>query len=94
MNRAGFVNYWNFGETIYEFAQGRLLLRGSNGSGKSISTVSILPLLLDGNTSARRLDPFGSADRKIENYLLGEPGVDEKEDETGYLFLEYKKGNE
>lgn len=94
MNRAGFVNYWNFGETIYEFSHGKLLLRGSNGSGKSISTASFLPLLLDGNTSARRLDPLGSADRKIEDYLLGEPGVNEKEDETGYLFLEYKKGDE
>ena len=40
--------------------KGRMLLRGSNGSGKSVTMQSVVPLLLDGNMSPERLDPFGS----------------------------------
>ena len=35
-----------------------------------------------------RLDPFGSSDRRMEYYFLGEEG---KEESTGYLFLEFWK---
>ena len=34
INRAGLVNFWYYDEEIFEFSNGRLLLRGSNGSGK------------------------------------------------------------
>ena len=37
MNRIGFVNFWLYDEEDFEFADGRLLLRGQNGSGKSIT---------------------------------------------------------
>ena len=33
---------------------------------------SVVPLLLDGNMSPERLDPFGSRDRKMSSYLLEE----------------------
>ena len=35
MYRAGLVNFWYYDEEEFHFADGKLLLRGSNGSGKS-----------------------------------------------------------
>ncbi|MDO5416987.1 MAG: TIGR02680 family protein [Lachnospiraceae bacterium] len=88
MNRMGFVNFWLYDEEVFEFEDGRLLLRGQNGSGKSITTQSFIPFILDGDRTPSRLDPFGSSDRKMDYYFLGDG---EKEESTGYLFLEFKK---
>ena len=66
-----------------------LLLRGSNGSGKSVTMQSFIPLLLDGNMRPERLDPFGSRARKMENYMLEED--DSREERTGYLYMEFKR---
>ncbi|MFA6848777.1 MAG: TIGR02680 family protein [Selenomonadaceae bacterium] len=88
MNRIGFVNFWLYDEEIFDFAEGKLLLRGANASGKSITTQSFIPFILDGDKSPERLDPFGSKDRRMEYYFLGDG---EKDDVTGYLFLEFKK---
>lgn len=88
MNRIGFVNFWLYDEESFDFYDGKLLLRGQNGSGKSITTQSFIPFILDGDRTPSRLDPFGSSDRRMEYYFLGEEGNDEA---TGYLFLEFKK---
>ncbi len=40
MNRIGFVNFGLYDEEYFEFVDGKLLLRGQNGSGKSITTQS------------------------------------------------------
>ncbi len=90
MNRMGFVNFWLYDEEIFTFEDGKLLLRGQNGSGKSITTQSFIPFILDGDRTPSRLDPFGSSDRKMEYYFLGEG---QQEESTGYLFLEFKKGD-
>lgn len=90
MNRMGFVNFWLYDEEIFSFSDGKLLLRGQNGSGKSITTQSFIPFILDGDRSPNRLDPFGSSDRRMEYYFLGESG---KNESTGYLFLEFKREN-
>lgn len=91
MNRIGFVNFWLYDEEEFQFENGRLLLRGQNGSGKSITTQSFIPFILDGDRTPSRLDPFGSSDRRMEYYFLGEEG---KEESTGYLYLEFKKEGE
>lgn len=88
MNRIGFVNFWLYDEEDFEFVDGKLLLRGQNGSGKSITTQSFIPFVLDGDRTPSRLDPFGSSDRRMEYYFLGEEG---REEATGYLFLEFWK---
>lgn len=93
MNRAGLLNFWYYDDEIFDFADGKLLLRGSNGSGKSVTMQSILPILLDGRKSPDRLDPFGSRARKMEDYLLGEKEIVDRDERTGYLFLEYKREN-
>lgn len=89
LSRAGVINFWYYDEEIFHFEEGRLLLRGSNGSGKSVTMQSLVPLLFDGNKSPERLDPFGSKARKMESYLLSD-GLD-LEERTGYLFLEFEK---
>ncbi|WP_371932627.1 TIGR02680 family protein [Bacillus carboniphilus] len=91
MNRAGLLNFWYYDEETFYFRDGKLLLRGSNGSGKSVTMQSFLPVLLDGKKSPDRLDPFGSKARKMEDYLLGEKEVVDRDERTGYLFMEYKK---
>ncbi len=91
LHRAGIFNFWYYDDEELDFAGGKLLLRGSNGSGKSVTMQSLIPLLLDGRKSPDRLDPFGSRARRIEDYLLGEKGVVDRDERTGYLYLEYKR---
>ncbi len=88
MNKMGFLHFWLYDREEFPLHNGHILLRGNNGSGKSITTQSFIPFLLDGDRRPERLDPFGSRDRKMEFYLLGE---DEREESTGYLYLEFKR---
>ena len=92
-HRAGILNYWYYDEAEFEFADGRLMLRGSNGSGKSVTMQSLVTVLLDGVKRADRLDSFGSRSRRIEEYLLGEKEISSYDERTGYLYLEYKREN-
>ncbi|WP_168120139.1 TIGR02680 family protein [Paenibacillus sp. HB172176] len=88
MNRAGILNFWFYEEEEFELEDGRIVLRGTNGAGKSVTMQSFVPLVLDGDKRPHRLDPFGSKDRRIEYYLLGDK--EEHSDRTGYLWLEFK----
>ena len=87
MNRMGFVNFWLYDDEVFNFEEGRLLLRGANASGKSITTQSIIPFVLDGDRTPSRLDSFGSNARKMEYYFLGN---NERDESTGYIYLEFK----
>lgn len=89
MNRMGLVDFWYYTNEEFDFADGHILLRGSNGSGKSVTMQSFIPLLLDGNKSSERLDAFGTKARKIETYLLEENS--DRDDRIGYLYLEFQK---
>lgn len=92
INRAGLFNFWYYDDLeTFEFAEGKLLLRGSNGSGKSVTMQSLITVLLDGRTGAGRLDPFGSRARRMEDYLLGERELVQRDERTGYLFFEYRR---
>ncbi len=91
LNRAGLLNFWYYDEELFDFEDGKLLLRGTNGSGKSVTMQSFLPVLLDGKKTPDRLDPFGTKSRKMVDYLLGEKEISDRDERTGYLFLEYKK---
>ncbi|MCK2005118.1 TIGR02680 family protein [[Brevibacterium] frigoritolerans] len=89
INKAGILNYWYYDEEEFPFENGHLLIKGGNGSGKSVTTQSFLPLLLDGNKSPQRLDPFGTRSRKMIDYIFGESP--EENEKTSYLYMEYKK---
>ena len=90
MHRLGFLNFWLYDQEEFLVRDGHILLRGNNGSGKSITTQSFIPFLLDGNRSPERLDPFGTRDRKMDFYLLGDG---ERDEATGYLYLEFEKAD-
>ncbi|SHK05470.1 TIGR02680 family protein [Anaerobranca californiensis DSM 14826] len=90
LNKLGLVNFWYYDEEEFELEDGKLLLRGANGSGKSVTMQSFIPLLLDGNKRPERIDPFGTSARRIENYLLMKEGENER---TAYLYIEFKKGD-
>ncbi|WP_214368708.1 TIGR02680 family protein [Pseudonocardia sp. H11422] len=49
LSRAGVLNVWQYDDQVFEFADGRLLLRGSNGAGKSKTLEMLLPFVLDGD---------------------------------------------
>lgn len=89
MHRMGLVDFWFYVNEEFRFKDGHMLLRGSNGSGKSVTMQSFIPLILDGNKSSERLDSFGTKSRKIENYLIEEDG--DRDDRIGYLYLEFKR---
>ena len=36
VTRIGLINFWYFDEEEFEFSDGKILLRGENGSGKSV----------------------------------------------------------
>ncbi len=88
MNKLGFLNFWLYDQEEFPLQDGHILLRGNNAAGKSITTQSFVPFILDGDKRPERLDPFGSRDRKMEFYLLGD---NEREESTGYLYLEFRK---
>ncbi len=89
INKIGLIDFWYYDEEEFKFIDGRMLLRGANGSGKSVTMQSFIPLLLDGNKASERLDPFGTKARKLENYLLEEN--DDRQERTGYLYMEFKR---
>jgi uncharacterized protein (TIGR02680 family) len=90
LNRLGLLNFWYYPNQTFDLSDGHLLLRGTNGAGKSVTMQSLMPVLLDGNTEASRLDSFGSRDRKMKDYLLGEKDVSGKDEAIGYLWTEFK----
>ena len=89
INKFGLVDFWYYDNQEFNLSDGKLLFRGTNGSGKSVTMQSFIPLLLDGNKSPERLDPFGTRSRRLENYLLDE----DTEDRIAYLYIEFKRQN-
>lgn len=87
-NKFGLLNFWYYDEEEFQLSNGKIIFRGTNGSGKSVTTQSFIPLLLDGDKRPSRIDPFGSNARKIENYIL----INEDEnDRISYLYIEFVK---
>ena len=88
VSKIGLLNFWLYDEEEFDFYDGKLILRGTNGSGKSVTMQSFIPLILDGNKNPDRLDPFGSKERKIEDYILGDRDSIQKDEAISYLYME------
>ena len=80
------MNLWQYDEQELRFHDGRLILRGENGSGKSKALEVLLPFLLDADLSPHRLDPFQGQGRSMRWNLL-EGG--RHENRVGYVWLEF-----
>ncbi len=88
--RAGIINLWDYLDEEFVFADGRLALRGHNGSGKTKALEVLFPFLLDGSLDARRLDPFSGENRTMKANLLYR-GQDA---EHGYVWMEFARPGE
>lgn len=86
--RAGIVNLWDYGYEIFTFADGRLVLRGANGSGKTKALELLFPFVLDARLVPQRLDPFSGEGRTMKQNLLYRP---EREASHGYVWLELSR---
>ena len=86
--RAGLVDMFYYDAEEFWFHDGRLLLRGNNGTGKSKVLALTLPFLLDGELAPHRVEPDGDRQKKMEwNLLLG--GKHPHPERFGYTWLEF-----
>ncbi|WP_438452448.1 TIGR02680 family protein [Streptomyces asiaticus] len=86
--RIGLVDLFHYDTEEFWFRDGRLLLRGNNGTGKSKVLALTLPFLLDGDLSARRVEPDADPGKRMEwNLLLG--GRHPHPERLGYTWIEF-----
>ena len=85
--RAGVINIWDYIDEEWAFADGRLALRGHNGSGKTKALEVLFPFVLDGVADSRRLDPFSGENRTMKSNLLYRG----QESEYGYVWMEFAR---
>jgi hypothetical protein len=83
--RSGLVNLYRYDREEFHYENGRLLLRGNNGTGKSRVLALQLPFLLDGEVAPQRLEPDSDPSKRIEWNLL----MDRYPDRTGYTWIEF-----
>lgn len=86
LSRAGFVNVWHYLENTFDLSGGRLILRGTNGSGKSRALEMLLPFLLDAD---RRNMGTGPAVRMEDLMKVG--AVEQGGNRLGYSWLELRR---
>ncbi|MYS22500.1 TIGR02680 family protein [Streptomyces sp. DvalAA-14] len=89
LHRAGIRNVWQYDEQEFAFGDGRLLLRGKNGAGKSKALEMLLPYLLDGDS--RALDATGTGRTTLVWLMLD--GF-EQTNRLGYLWVEFRRPSE
>ncbi|MFE3642976.1 TIGR02680 family protein [Streptomyces sp. NPDC059169] len=86
--RIGLVDLFYYDTEEFWFRDGRLLLRGNNGTGKSKVLALTLPFLLDGDLSPRRVEPDADPGKRMEwNLLLG--GDHPHPERLGYTWIEF-----
>lgn len=91
--RVGIVNLWEYDEAEFWFADGRLVLRGGNGAGKTKVLELTTLMLMRGEIGASILDPFGSQHRTMRFNLLPTGEADDPRELTdtglGYAWAEF-----
>jgi uncharacterized protein (TIGR02680 family) len=86
--RAGLIDVFYYDAEEFRFHDGRLLLRGNNGTGKSKVLALTLPFLLDGELIPSRVEPDGDRAKRMEwNLLLGDKHPNDER--LGYTWLEF-----
>lgn len=89
LNRAGIINVYQYENEVLDFAGGRLLLRGVNGSGKSTAMNMLLPFLLTARPG--RIDAAGEQTGILRSWMLD--GRDDAQP-VGYLWIEFERRGE
>jgi uncharacterized protein (TIGR02680 family) len=83
--RSGVLNIFKYDAEEFWFEDGRLLLRGNNGAGKSRILALQLPFLLDGEMASHRVEPDGDPAKRMEWNLL----MNRHEQRLGYTWIEF-----
>jgi hypothetical protein len=86
-SRAGVINLWDYRDEEFVFADGRLVLRGPNGSGKTKALEVLFPFVLDARIEPRRLHPFAGDERTMKSHLLYRG----QESAYGYVWMEFRR---
>jgi uncharacterized protein (TIGR02680 family) len=89
LNRAGILNVWQYDDQEFTFADGRMLLRGTNGAGKSKTLEMLLPFVLDGDKARMT----SSARHHTSLLWLMTDGY-EGQARVGYLWVEFVRYDE
>lgn len=96
--RAGVVSLWEYDDAEFWYADGRMVLRGQNGAGKTKVLELTTLMLLRGETRPADLDPFGSQHRNMRFNLLptgeGDDPRPPAEAGLGYAWIEYGRIDE
>jgi uncharacterized protein (TIGR02680 family) len=90
LSRVGIVNVWFYLDNEFDLSGGRMILRGTNGSGKSRALEMLLPFLLDADR--RRMDATGAARVSLDELMR--TGAQGQSNRTGYLWLELARPGE
>ncbi len=86
--RSGVVGIYKYDDQTFVWHRGKLLIRGLNGTGKSVVPEVQMPYVLEANVSAERISTFGGKDRSMHWKVIGH-------DEAGrangrsYTWIEY-----
>lgn len=88
LSRAGVLNVWQYDDQVFELADGRLLLRGANGAGKSKTLEMLLPFALDGDKM--RITASG----RHHTSLLWLMTDGYEGNRTGYVWVEFVRDTE
>jgi uncharacterized protein (TIGR02680 family) len=86
--RLGLTELYYYDDEQFWFRDGRLLLRGNNGTGKSKVLALTLPFLFDASLLPARVEPDADRAKKMKwNLLLDK--VEDHDERTGYTWLEF-----
>jgi uncharacterized protein (TIGR02680 family) len=85
--RFGAVNVWQYVDETIEVHDGKVVLFGVNGSGKTMLLEFVLPYLLDANGQPARLSTSGGNDRG--GLWERAVGVDGERARPGFLWVEF-----
>ncbi len=88
LHRAGILNVWQYDDQTFELGEGRMLLRGTNGAGKSKTLELLLPYCLDGDNA--RMNASGTANSLL--WLMFD-GYDDTL-RVGYVWVELVRRDE
>nr|WP_221308648.1 TIGR02680 family protein [Nocardiopsis mwathae] len=87
MHRGGVVNIWQYRDEVFDLSGGRVIFKGTNGSGKSRTLELLLPLCLDGdlrNMGCKGFDTVSMSRLMLDDYA-------ESTLRLGYAWIELRR---
>ncbi|MFC3998836.1 TIGR02680 family protein, partial [Nocardiopsis sediminis] len=87
LHRGGVVNIWQYRDEEFDLSGGRVIFKGTNGSGKSRTLELLLPLCLDGdlrNMGCKGFDTVSMSRLMLDDYAEGTMRL-------GYAWIELRR---